>query len=353
MGVLVILASATIGLGAHFRLHPNHRPPTARQLYLFGLVVHLVMIGLMFTLPAGKGLQVVKQLGPAILLLYPLATILAGKILADQVSATRTLANLQESERLFRDLFDRHKAVKLIIDAETSAIIDANQAAADYYGWSREQLKQMKVQDINILSPDEIQKEIDNVLSGEAVHFEFRHRRADGSIRDVAVFSSKIMIKGQELLHSIIHDITEQKQAEQMLLEKDARYRNLIENAPIGIYSTTSQGQPLSLNTTMARILDLDSVEEALEYYTDLGTQLYASSEQRDQFLHLLKEDGRVKNFEFQAKPPRADSSGSTPALVSPNNMKTDPSSSRAFPPISANGASSRTSSVKPRRWNQ
>ncbi|MFH2123960.1 MAG: PAS domain S-box protein [Pseudomonadota bacterium] len=302
MGVLVILASATIGLVAHFRFQPNHSPPTTRQLYLFGLVVHLVMIGLMFTLPAGKGLQVVKQLGPAVLLLYPLATILAGKILADQVSATRTLANLQESERLFRDLFECHKAVKLIIDAETSTIIDANQAAADYYGWTREQLRQMKVQDINILSPEDIQEEIDKARSGKKVHFDFRHRRSDGSIRDVAVFSSTIMIKGRELLHSIIHDITEQKQAEQMLLEKDARYRDLIENAPIGIYSTTSQGQPLSLNTAMARMLDVDSVEEALEQYTDLGTQLYASSEQRDQFIHLLKKDGRVENFEFQAK---------------------------------------------------
>jgi PAS domain-containing protein len=47
------------------------------------------------------------------------------------------------------------------------------------------------------------------------VHFEFRHRLADGSIRDVEVFSSRIEVKGKDFLHSIIHDITDRKQAEE------------------------------------------------------------------------------------------------------------------------------------------
>ncbi|MBA3008554.1 MAG: PAS domain S-box protein [Proteobacteria bacterium] len=302
MGVLVILASAAIGLLAHFRFRPELKPPSIGRLYLFGLVVHLVMIALMFTLPGGTGLQVVRQLGLPILFLYPLATILTGKILVDQVATTRAVTNLQKSETRFRTLFERHQAVKLIIDPETSEIIDANQAAADYYGWSRKQLRQMKISDINTLSPEEIQTKIADARSGKKVHFEVQHRRADGSIRDVAIFSSTIILNGRELLHSIVHDITEQKQAEQRLLEQDAKYRDLIENAPIGIFSTTSQGQPLSLNTTMARILDVDSVQEAMEQYTDLETQLYASSEQRDQFIQMLKKDGRVENFEYRAK---------------------------------------------------
>jgi len=51
------------------------------------------------------------------------------------------------------------------------------------------------------------------------VRFEFQHHRADGSIRDVEVFSSNIKIHGKGILHSIIHDITERKQAERAMAQ--------------------------------------------------------------------------------------------------------------------------------------
>jgi two-component system, cell cycle sensor histidine kinase and response regulator CckA len=122
---------------------------------------------------------------------------------------------LRESEALFRNLFEHHAAVKLIIDPDTGNIVDANAAAAEFYGWTREQLKQMTIQDINTLSPQEIKQEIEKARAHERIHFEFRHRRADGSTRDVDVFSSKIEAKGKDLLHSIVHDITERKRAEE------------------------------------------------------------------------------------------------------------------------------------------
>jgi PAS domain S-box-containing protein len=120
----------------------------------------------------------------------------------------------QESETLFRNLFQHHAAVKLIIDSDTGNIIDANQSAENYYGWSRKRLRQMRIQDINILSPEEVEREMEKARNQERVYFEFRHRRADGSRRDVEVFSSKIQVKGKDLLHSIVHDITERKFAE-------------------------------------------------------------------------------------------------------------------------------------------
>jgi PAS domain S-box-containing protein len=121
---------------------------------------------------------------------------------------------LRESEALFRGLFENHAAVKLIIDPDTGNIIDANRAAASFYGWSREHLKHMKIQDINTLSPEEVKEEMEKVRAEKKAHFEFHHRRADGSIRDVDVFSSRIKLKGKDILHSVIHDITARKQAE-------------------------------------------------------------------------------------------------------------------------------------------
>jgi PAS domain S-box-containing protein len=303
VGVLIVLSSATIGLLAHSRFNPNVQPPSLGRLYLFGLVVHLMMLVMMVFLPEGSGMLVLKNIGLPVLLFYPLATILIGKILADQAAAIQNLQELQESEELFRSLFDDHLAVKWILDPDSGQIIDANQAAAAFYGWSQAELKKMRIQEINTLPPEEIQQQIDQVKAGKKVQFEFRHRRADGSIRDVAVFSSKIMIKGRTFLHSINHDITEQKQSAKLLREQEERYRNLVDNAPIGIYTVTSQGgNSLLMNQAMADFLECASPHEARRYYADIGTMLWIYPDERARYIKMLRDQGQVKNFEMQAR---------------------------------------------------
>ena len=75
----------------------------------------------------------------------------------------------------------------------------------------------MNIHDINTLPAEEVRLQMDEAKLQERVHFEFRHRRADGSIRDVEVFSSKIVVNGKALLHSIVHDVTERKETEEAL----------------------------------------------------------------------------------------------------------------------------------------
>ncbi len=122
-------------------------------------------------------------------------------------------AKLKESEERFKALFTNHSAPSLLIDPETGSILDANPAAASFYGWSRETLTGMRIQEINTLSPEEVRQEMQRAKSLERTFFEFRHRRADGSIRDVAMFSGGVPLGDGIVLYSIIHDITQQKEA--------------------------------------------------------------------------------------------------------------------------------------------
>ena len=137
--------------------------------------------------------------------------------ITEQKQAVEALraSELRESENRFRRLFRKHSAVMLILDAETGSIIDANKAAVRFYGWPVEELKQMRIQQISTLPPEVVRVDMSNAALSKGAGFEFRHRRADGSIRDVEVFSNKIESAGKELLFSIIHDITERKQAEE------------------------------------------------------------------------------------------------------------------------------------------
>ncbi|NPU84504.1 MAG: PAS domain S-box protein [Syntrophaceae bacterium] len=150
----------------------------------------------------------------------------------------QTEEGLRESEELYRNLFDNHAAVKLLIDPETAGIFDANRAAVEYYGWPLEQLRRMKVSEINMLSPEEVKGAIERAKTGRQFRFEFRHRRADGTVRDIEGFSSRIRVKGKDLLHSIIHDITARKEAESALRDSEERFRRLAENARDGIWTT-------------------------------------------------------------------------------------------------------------------
>jgi PAS domain S-box-containing protein len=125
--------------------------------------------------------------------------------------------DLKRSRKNYQKLFEDHSAVKLIINPKTGNILDANFAAADFYGWTREEMKQMNISQINTLPPDEIKFEMDKAIQEQKVHFEFRHRRADSSIRDVEVHSSRIEMDDKIVLHSIVHDITDRKKIEDAL----------------------------------------------------------------------------------------------------------------------------------------
>ncbi len=145
---------------------------------------------------------------------------------------------LKRNEEKFRGLFENHAAVKLLIDPDTGNIIDANRAASEYYGWSIDELKKMHMSQINTLPKEELIREMIRVRNQEKTHFEMKHRRADGSIRDVDVYSSKVIIGDKDFLHSIIHDITDKKLAEIQL----QLLNRSIEQSPVSIIITDLDG---------------------------------------------------------------------------------------------------------------
>jgi PAS domain S-box-containing protein len=122
---------------------------------------------------------------------------------------------LTASELRFRQMFHGHSAVMLVIDPTTGGIVDANDAAALFYGWPIAELKEMTIQRINALPSEVVQDRMASAAAAPSARFEFRHRLADHSTREVEVYSNRIQIAGRAYLYSIIHDITERVLAEQ------------------------------------------------------------------------------------------------------------------------------------------
>lgn len=109
----------------------------------------------------------------------------------------------------FRPLFDEHGAIMLLIDAESGAILYANYAAADFYGYEKAQLETMNIAQLNALSPDEIQTEMRQAAAEERNFFVFPHRLAEGEIRTVEVFSYPAQYGEGAALFSIVYDVSD------------------------------------------------------------------------------------------------------------------------------------------------
>jgi PAS domain S-box-containing protein len=107
----------------------------------------------------------------------------------------------------------------MILDPETGKIIEANKSAADFYGWSVDELQQMTLSQINIVSLEMLKDEMENAQRLKKNQFEIKHKKADGSVVDVEIFSSIIDYGGKHFLHTIIHDISERKRMLQELVK--------------------------------------------------------------------------------------------------------------------------------------
>ncbi len=182
---------------------------------------------------------------------------------------------LKQSEEKFRKIFHEHSAVKLLIDFKTGNIVDANKAASEFYGWSIEELKEKNIAQINLLSHEKIKEKMEAIKNLERTYFELQHKRADGSIRNVEVYSSQVRINGSDFIHGIVHDVTDKKRA-----EKELRKTSLaVEQSPVSIIITDKLGNIEYVNPIFTDITGY-TFEEAVK----IGMPLLKPKEQSEEF---------------------------------------------------------------------
>jgi PAS domain S-box-containing protein len=243
------------------------------------------------------------------------------------------VGQIQQSEARYRALFLGSHCVMLLIDPVDGAILDANQAAAKYYGWSREVLTGMNIFQINALTPEQIRAEMQRARLQHEDHFRFRHRRADGSVRDVESFSGPIRIGEREVLYSIVHDVTERVQAENEI----HKLSMAIEQSPESIVITNLDAEieyvnDAFLNATgysRAEVIGqnpriLHSGKTPPERHVELWQALVAGHSWKGELLNKRK-DG-TEYVEFAIITPVTDASGRISTMS--RSRKTSPNAS-------------------------
>ncbi len=220
-------------------------------------------------------------------------------VFRDITERNQTLQAIRESEQQYSSLFENNHSVMMIIDPGTGEIKQANRAACEFYGYSKEQLTKMNIAEINTFNPDQINEEMQLALKEQRKHFNFRHRLANGELRDVEVFSGPIPIKGKTLLYSIVHDVTEKRKAEELV----RKLSQAVEQSPASVVITDLEGKIEYVNPKFTQVTGY-SVEEAIgqnprilksgewpsEAYRELWETITAGKEWRGEFHNKRKD---------------------------------------------------------------
>ncbi|MFW5711417.1 MAG: PAS domain S-box protein [Spirochaetota bacterium] len=151
-------------------------------------------------------------------------------------------------------LFYNSHSPMMLLRPGSGEIFDVNQAACNFYGWSREELLQMKIQSINQLSEAEVFEEMQRAKEEQRDQFFFRHKTADGTVKDVKISSNPVTINGEKLLYSIISDITEQMRVERALRDSEESLRITLNSIGDGVISTDIAGNVIRMNPVAERL---------------------------------------------------------------------------------------------------
>lgn len=163
----------------------------------------------------------------------------------------------EKSDSVFQLMFEKHGAVMLLIDPQNGCILNANQSAVDFYGYSKEKLCNMLIGEINIMPQTQVEEEYQKAFREERNYFIFTHKLSNGEERTVEVHSSPIALEEKKVLFSIIHDITWRKRTEVALRESEEKVRSIIEYAKNGIVMTDEYGNVVEWNSAQSQITGL------------------------------------------------------------------------------------------------
>lgn len=173
----------------------------------------------------------------------------------DITERRRTEETLRQSETRFRNLFESHSAVMLLLDPASGEIVDANPAAARFYGYDRVTLKTMQIGQFDTVPQGELERSLASAATGAQTTHAFSHRLADGEVRRVDIDTSPVEVDGHVLLFSIVQDTTSRLQALEALERERKRYLSFMNIAQDGIHLLDESGTLVEANRAFLQML--------------------------------------------------------------------------------------------------
>ncbi|HVP97117.1 PAS domain S-box protein [Methanoregula sp.] len=121
-----------------------------------------------------------------------------------ELALLSTTRELHESEEKYRNVFEAKNDPLILADMETRAILDMNQAAAELYGYSREEMLRMVLLDLSS-EPEKTKEALERRVPRVALRY---HRKKDGTVFPADIALAYFTLKGRSALILSIRDLT-------------------------------------------------------------------------------------------------------------------------------------------------
>ncbi|MFC2172687.1 PAS domain S-box protein [Acidobacteriota bacterium] len=202
-----------------------------------------------------------------------------------------------ENEEQFRKIHDHiSDGVVIVIDGKNHWV---NKAMERVTGYTREELVgQGPGFLVGVEELPELEKRMKARMAGDEVasRYETKIIRKDGTSALITVRARRMVFNKRLVTSLIVRDISEVSRAREDLESTERRFTTLVENAPVGVYSTDVDGNFLYANNALVRILDCESHKEVMASNVK---DFYKNLEDRERLIQLVRTEGRVKAFEL------------------------------------------------------
>jgi two-component system cell cycle sensor histidine kinase/response regulator CckA len=226
-------------------------------------------------------------------------------VVRDITKQRRAEQALRQAERKYRLIFEE-AIVGMYQSTPDGCLLSANPAMARMFGFDspEELIAYLPNTQSQVYVDPTRREEFERLLREKGVvkHFELQVQRKDGS-KAWLWTNAQAIREGNTIVRyeGTFEDITDRKLLEDQLLQAQQNYRDIVDNAVVGIFQSTPKGRYISVNPAMASMLGYDSPQDLVASVTDITQQVYVDSKSSEQFQRIAREQGVATNFECQA----------------------------------------------------
>ncbi len=215
----------------------------------------------------------------------------------------RAEENLKNSELKYTEIFENAQ-IGIYQTTPDGEILQANPAMLELQGLkSIDDVKNKNLGEVDVFLNRNRQEFIERIeKDGYIKDFESTWFKRNGEFIIVRENARAVRDNEGKTLYyeGFIVNITKRKLAEKALTESELKYASLFENAQIGIFQSTPEGEILNVNPALVRMLGYSSVEE-LEGKNLVKDSFFVNASRID-FEGLMDKQGFVNNFESEWK---------------------------------------------------